>query len=85
MKSITIHGVDNPVYELLKSRSREEGLSMNKTIKKLIEESLGVKPQDKHTHRDEFEKFCGIWSRADINGCEKRTGALRKVAPGDWQ
>ncbi len=85
MKSITIHGVDNPVYELLKSRAREEGLSMNKTIKKLLEESLGVKPKDKQTHRDEFEKFCGIWSDADISEFEKRTEELRKTDPGDWQ
>ena len=44
MKSITIHGIDEPLEKLIKSRAREEGLSINKTLKKLLEQSLGVKP-----------------------------------------
>ena len=85
MKSITIHGIDKPVYELLKSKALSDGLSMNKTIKMLLEKSLGVRPRDKNTNRGEFEKFCGIWSKADVNGFEKRTKALREIDHGDWQ
>ena len=44
MKSITIHGVDEPLSELIKSKAQSEGLSINKTIKKILESSLGVKP-----------------------------------------
>ena len=42
MKSITIHGIDDPLAGLIKSRAQSEGLSINKTVKKLLEESLGV-------------------------------------------
>ena len=45
MKSITIHGVDKQLTDLIKSKAESEGLSINKTIKKLLETSLGVKPQ----------------------------------------
>ena len=40
MKSITIHGIDDPLAKLIKSKVRSEGLSVNKTVKKLLEESL---------------------------------------------
>ncbi len=85
MKSITIHGIDEPLAELIKSKARSEGLSMNKTIKRLLEVSLGVKPRDKNAYRGEFEKFCGVWSKTDVNEFEKRTKALRVIDHEEWQ
>lgn len=85
MKSITIHGVDEPLVDLLKSRARSEGLSINKMIKKLLEESLGVKPRHKDTNRGDFEEFCGTWSESDLREFEKRTEEFRRVNPEDWQ
>jgi hypothetical protein len=32
MKSITIHGIDDPLAELIKSKAQSEGLSINKTV-----------------------------------------------------
>jgi hypothetical protein len=45
MKSITIHGVDEPLAELIKSKAKSEGLSVNQTIKNILEAALGVKPK----------------------------------------
>jgi len=36
MKSISIHGIDEPLAEILKAKAAVEGLSMTKTIKKLL-------------------------------------------------
>jgi predicted DNA binding CopG/RHH family protein len=44
MKSITIHGIDEPLAKLIKSKAKQEGLSINQTIKNILESSLGVKP-----------------------------------------
>ncbi len=85
MKSLTIHGIDEPLAELIKSKALSEGLSMNKTIKKLLEESLGVKPSDSESRRDEFKGFCGKWSKAQAGRFNERTKALRQINDGDWQ
>ena len=85
MKSITIHGIDEPLAELIKSKAQEEGLSINKTIKKVLEESFGVKPRHKGTNRSQFEEFCGIWSKSELSEFDKNTKELRKVDPEDWQ
>jgi hypothetical protein len=85
MKSITIHGIDDPLAELLKSRAQAEGLSINKTVKKILEESLGVKPRSKGKHRSDFEEFCGIWSKSELGEFEKSTKDLRKINQEDWQ
>ncbi len=84
MKSITIHGIDDPLAELLKSRAQSEGLSINKTVKKLLEESLGVRPRARGTNRGDFEEFCGVWSDADYAEFEENTKDLRKINNEDW-
>ncbi|MGB5615690.1 MAG: hypothetical protein WBM78_02535, partial [Desulfobacterales bacterium] len=57
MKSITIHGIDEPLVKLIKSKAKQEGLSINKTIKKILESSLGVKPKDYLDNISRFEEF----------------------------
>jgi hypothetical protein len=37
MKSITIHGIDAPLAELIRSKARYDGVSVNKTIEKVPE------------------------------------------------
>ena len=78
MKSITIHGIDEPLEKLIKSRAREEGLSINKTLKRLLEQSLGVKPNG-CDHRKDFEQFCGIWKEEDLADFTNRTKDMRQV------
>ncbi len=85
MKSITIHGIDDPLAELIKSKAQSEGLSINKTVKKLLEESLGVKPRNKGINRSDFEEFFGIWSESERIEFEDRTDELRNVNYEDWQ
>jgi hypothetical protein len=85
MKSITIHGIDDPLAELIKSKAQSEGLSVNKTVKKLLEESLGVKPRNKGINRSDFEEFCGTWSESERTEFEENTKDLRNVDYKDWQ
>ncbi len=85
MKSITIHGIDDPLAELIKSKAQSEGLSINKTVKKLLEESLGVKPHKKGKKRSDFEEFFGIWSESELIEFEDRTDELRNVNNEEWE
>ena len=85
MKSITIHGVDDQLNDLIKSKAESEGLSINKTVKKLLETSLGVKPQPEKKNFDDFKEFCGLWTKADLDEFEDKTADLRKTDKKDWQ
>ncbi len=85
MKSITVHGIEPPLAELIKSRAFSEGLSINKTVKKILEEALGIKPANSDRHRDDFKAFCGVWTRADQKEFESNTQSLNAVDQEDWQ
>ena len=85
MKSITLHKIDEPLAELIKSKAKSEGLSINKVVKKILEESLGVKPRPRGAFRSDFEEFVGIWSDTDVAEFNERAGDLNKIDPEDWQ
>ncbi len=85
MKSMTIHGIDDQLAELIKSKANQEGLSINKTIKKLLETSLGIRPRPPQKNIDEFSEFCGVWGGRDLREFEEAISDTETVDPGDWQ
>ena len=85
MKSITIHGIDDQLNELIKSKAKSEGLSINKTVKKLLETSLGVRPQNERRNLNDFKEFCGLWTKADLDEFEEKTADLRNTDKRDWE
>jgi hypothetical protein len=85
MKSMTIHGLDDQLARLIKSKAESEGLSINKTIKNLLETSLGIKPEPPRKNIKEFKEFCGIWNREDLRAFDEATSDTRIIDPEDWQ
>jgi hypothetical protein len=85
MKSMTIHGIDNQLAELIKSKAESEGLSINKTIKKILETALGVRPQPPQQNIDDFKEFCGVWNDDELKAFEEKISDIRAVDPEDWQ
>lgn len=85
MKSITLHGLDGKLYERIKEKAKRQGLSLNKTIKNLLEKSLGIKNHDGNDHREDFLEFFGVWTETEA---QEFAGAIRdfeKIDPQDWQ
>jgi hypothetical protein len=85
MKSITIHGVEDQLAARLKQTAESWGTSMNRTIKRLLEEALGMKPRPPGHNREQFQAFCGAWSSDDLGEFRRATAELERVDDGDWQ
>ena len=85
MKSITIHGLDNHLAKMIKIKAEDEALSLNKTIKKLLEESLGIKPKDELNHAEDFTEFCELWNQKDVEEFNRSTADLNKIDMEDWR
>jgi hypothetical protein len=84
MKTMTIHGIDQQLAELIKSKAESERLSINKTIKTLLETSLGVKPRPERTNIDDFKEFCGVWTQTDVEEFEKKIEELSQIDTREW-
>lgn len=85
MKSITIHGLDETLDRLIKKRAKKQGSSLNKTIKRLLEESLGIHNRKGSDHREDFLDLFGVWTKKESAQFMGQIQDLGKVDEGDWQ
>jgi plasmid stability protein len=85
MKSITIHNMDEKLYKKIKNKAYKKGLSLNKTIKRLLEEALGIKNEIDINNRDEFIEFLGAWSKEEMKEFELNIKDLESIDKSDWQ
>jgi len=84
MASITIHGLEDPLDSLIREKARRQGISLNKVIKQLLAESLGLS-QKNNTPENDFADFSGVWSPEDLEEFIGNTEALSHIDPRDWE
>ena len=85
MKGITIHNIDDMLAKLIKARAAEEGLSLNKTIKALLEQALGVSLAERGPRREDFREFLGVWTEADLAEFNAAVRVFDLVEDEDWK
>lgn len=85
MKSITIHALDHQLDKLIRKRARKDGKSLNKTIKSLLEESLGISKLQDYDHSEDFMDLFGTWSEGDKKTFDESINDLEKIDEKDWQ
>lgn len=85
MKSITIHALDDDLAEEIKKRAQAEGVSLNKTIKKLLREALGLMPNQVRDRQDEFADLFGCWSKEEAAEFDAAVQDFERVDAKDWQ
>lgn len=85
MSSITIHGLDEDLNKCIRDKAKEKGLSINKTLKKILSESLGLLDSSSQDHRNEFIDLWGQWTSDDIAEFNKKLSACESVDQSDWQ
>jgi hypothetical protein len=84
MTSITIHGLEDPLDSLIREKARQQGISLNKTIKQLLAESLGISKDIKKSQHD-FADLCGVWSSEDLKEFTHNTQEFSVTDPKDWE
>jgi len=82
MKSITIHGIDAVLDKKIAEKSKEFGLSQNRTVKIILHDSLLA--DKKASKKELFSDLFGKWTESDKRGFEARISDLEKVHESDW-
>ncbi|MFZ2630717.1 MAG: hypothetical protein WA081_10310 [Desulfosalsimonadaceae bacterium] len=70
MKSITIHGIDSDLDKKISEKSREYGLSQNRTVKLLLQNTL--LSDQKASRKEMFSDLFGKWTAAEKTEFEER-------------
>lgn len=84
-KSITIHNLDETLSQLIEQRAKEEGNSLNKTIKDLLRQSLGVRRPGAEAKKRVFDDVFGTWSEEEAREFEEKTKVFERIDPEDWK
>jgi ferritin-like protein len=84
MKSISVHGIDEEMEKAIEERAKNEGKSVNRIVKELIAEALGIgdKPPD---NRVEFAELCGVWTEAEAAEFMELIADLEAIDAKDWR
>jgi hypothetical protein len=82
MKSITIHGIDHDLDKKIADKSKEYGLSQNRTVKKILQKSL--LSDQKASRREIFSSLFGKWTADEKSAFDARISDFDKVDESDW-
>jgi len=82
MKSITIHGIDSDLDKKISEKSKEYGLSQNRTVKYILQNTL--LSDQKASKREMFSDLFGKWTNTEKVEFEESIKDLEKVNESDW-
>jgi hypothetical protein len=82
MKSITIHDIDSELDKRISEKSKEYGLSQNRTIKFILKNSL--LSDHKASKREIFSDLFGKWTTKEKEEFEKNIIDFETVNKSDW-
>ena len=71
MATMTIRGIDDEVAMLLKDRAKNEGISINGLILKMVKESLGIEKKKRMKIYLDIDHLAGTWSEKDLKEFQK--------------
>jgi len=82
MKSITVHNLEDPLANKLLEISRDEGISQNKLIKKLLREALGLEKKKKN--KIDLSAIAGTWTEEEAREFEENTKVFNEIDLEGW-
>ncbi len=85
MKSITIHDLGDELDHLIREKARKDQVSINKTVKRLLEQALGITGEENQKRKETFADLHGVWSEEDLAVFEKATTDFESIDEEDWK
>ena len=85
MKSFTLRGIDDKLYDEIKKRSADKSTSINKFILTLLKVNTGFEKEKKYTKSyDDLDKLFGKWSREEYDLITKKIISERAIDKELW-
>ena len=79
--NITIHGIEAEVYRRLEERARRRGTSLNRTLKEILEETLGAGAR---REANPFADLCGTLPADAVAELLEGEREFERIDPEAW-
>jgi hypothetical protein len=85
MTAITLRNLPPKLAATLQRKAAESGLSLNRTVIRLLEESLGLRPKGtrRHPYHD-LDFLVGAWTEEEAAQFDEALAQQRKIDPEIW-
>lgn len=85
MRTITLRNLPPELEEQVEVRAKELGLSLNRTVARLLEEHLlpPSRPLGSRRYRD-LDHLAGSWSPEEADEFDRSLGEQRRIDPELW-
>ena len=85
MSTMTIRGLDDLTIKALKEKAKQEGMSVNSTLVKLLQEELGLKKKKRTVVYNDLDYLAGTWSDKDFKEFKKKIEEFEKIDETTWK
>ena len=85
MKTISIHGIDRETEKMIRERAKSENLSVNRIVKDMLADALGLGGKKRKPKTGEYEDLCGVWTKDEADQFLRRIEDLEAIDPADWR
>lgn len=83
MAAITLRNIPPKLQEVIRRRAGADGLSLNKTVLRMLEEAAGQRQAERHLHHD-LDHLAGTWTEEEAAAFEAALAEQRTVDPELW-
>jgi plasmid stability protein len=86
VKLVTLRNIPPHIAQTIRRRADSEGLSVNKTVIRILEESLsGRKNKGRETIHHDLDRFSGSWTKREADEFDKDLAEQRRIDPSLWR
>jgi antitoxin FitA-like protein len=85
MTAITLRNIPTKLQEAIRRRAGKDGLSLNKTVIRMLEEAAGQRTTADHELHYDLDHLAGTWSEEDAAAFDEALAEQRRVDPELWR
>jgi hypothetical protein len=85
MTTMTLRGIDDTLATSLKELARNEGISLNALVLRIMREATGVEKRKRSALHHDLDSLAGTWSADDEAAFRSATNSLEAVDEELWR
>lgn len=85
MTAITLRNIPPKLQEVIQQRADKEGLSLNRTVLRMLEEAAGQKTSISRELHYDLDHLAGTWSEEEAAAFDTTLAEQRRIDPELWE
>ncbi|MBS3917290.1 MAG: toxin-antitoxin system HicB family antitoxin [Deltaproteobacteria bacterium] len=85
MKTITIRGIEPGLDRVIKSRAKQNNLSVNQWILQALKKITGMGKEPVFKKHNDLDALAGGWSREEVKSFQKNTKIFERIDEDVWK